>query len=393
MNYNQDISKESKSISRRKFIGIAGAGAITVGSLVLFPELAHGTSSTELKLEADALESTAEDVESEMEEILARLAELEEEYNATLERYNKAQVNYAAALIAIDEAEEKVKVAEAKVASCQKQLAKNSLIEYREGSVSITDVLFGDNSVSSNSLSNNKKISDEEVTYIEEKKAAKAAADEAYKEYAKQEKIAAEELQTSLEAKEELETLQEELQAQYDSLSDELVELISTAEEVRASAEEVAALESAAKTAVTSVSGVSTESWINPAVGKYITSAFGRRTDPFDSTTTSYHYGVDLSCSYEPVYAMADGVCTYSGWRGTGGKTIILNHGNGIVSWYLHNSELNVSVGDEVIAGQQISVSGNTGRSTGPHLHFQINLNSSDGITGTAVNPTTYFKW
>ncbi|MFR3272637.1 MAG: peptidoglycan DD-metalloendopeptidase family protein [Slackia sp.] len=106
-----------------------------------------------------------------------------------------------------------------------------------------------------------------------------------------------------------------------------------------------------------------------------------------------YHQGVDLSCKYEPVYCMADGTVTTSGWFGTGGQAVTVNHGNGIVSWYLHGSQLLVSVGQKVSAGQQIMVSGNTGFSTGAHLHFQINVNSPNGVTGTAVNPTAYFGW
>ena len=140
---------------------------------------------------------------------------------------------------------------------------------------------------------------------------------------------------------------------------------------------------STSSTPSTSVSG-----WVNPAPGKFITSGFGWRASIGD-----YHQGVDLSCKYEPVYCMADGTVTTSGWFGTGGQAVTVNHGGGIVSWYLHGSQLLVSVGQKVSAGQQIMVSGNTGFSTGAHLHFQINVNSPNGVTGTAVNPTAYFGW
>ena len=77
---------------------------------------------------------------------------------------------------------------------------------------------------------------------------------------------------------------------------------------------------------------------------------------------------------------------------GTGGIAVTVDHGGGLVTWYLHNSQVLVSVGQHVSAGQQISVSGSTGFSTGPHLHFQINR-CSNGVTGTAVNPAAYFGW
>ena len=127
---------------------------------------------------------------------------------------------------------------------------------------------------------------------------------------------------------------------------------------------------------------------MNPAPGKYVTSGFGWRPSIGD-----FHQGVDLSNSYEPVYCMADGTVTTAGWFGTGGIAVTVDHGGGLVTWYLHNSQVLVSVGQRVSAGQQISISGSTGFSTGPHLHFQINTGCSNGVTGTAVNPAAYFGW
>ena len=132
----------------------------------------------------------------------------------------------------------------------------------------------------------------------------------------------------------------------------------------------------------------SVSGWVNPAPGKYVTSGFGWRPSIGD-----FHQGVDLSNSYEPVYCMADGTVTTAGWFGTGGIAVTVDHGGGLVTWYLHNSQVLVSVGQRVSAGQQISVSGSTGFSTGPHLHFQINTGCSNGVTGTAVNPAAYFGW
>jgi len=77
-------------------------------------------------------------------------------------------------------------------------------------------------------------------------------------------------------------------------------------------------------------------------------------------------------------------VVTYSGW-GTGyGRYIEVDHGNGLVTRYSHMSANYVNVGDSVSANQQIGASGNTGRSTGPHLHYEVRQN------GQAVNPQTY---
>ena len=88
-----------------------------------------------------------------------------------------------------------------------------------------------------------------------------------------------------------------------------------------------------------------------------------------------------------PIYAAASGTVLFSGWKGTYGKLIVINHGNGIQTYYAHCSELLVSKGDTVTVGQQIAKVGSTGRSTGPHLHFEIRLN------GSALNSQNYVRF
>lgn len=358
---------------------------------MVFPRLAFATTADDLTAEADALEEEAAALQEEADALAEEIAELEEEYNEALERYNDAIEAHEAALEAMDEAQAQIEEAELRIAETQEELCAYSEAIYRESEMtSWWQIIAGSTSISDliKNIEARQQIIDKTTELVQEGKDAKAEAEAAYEEYSKQEEIAAEELHNALVAKQELEATQEELQEKYDTLSEELADALSAAEQARTTAVEAAAIEAASKTAVSSLSGVSTSSWKNPASGKTITSPFGWR-----ESTSSFHYGVDLSCSYEPVYCMADGTCTYSGWFSAGGQAIVVNHGSGIVTWYLHNSELNVSVGDKVTAGQQVAVSGNTGRSTGPHLHFQINVGSSDGIYGTAVDPTTFFNW
>jgi murein DD-endopeptidase MepM/ murein hydrolase activator NlpD len=97
------------------------------------------------------------------------------------------------------------------------------------------------------------------------------------------------------------------------------------------------------------------------------------------------HYGIDLSCSVgTPIYAADGGVVTMSGWNGAYGICIKINHENGYETLYAHNSANMVSVGQRVFKGQRIGSVGNTGRSTGPHCHFEIKHN------GVNVNPSAY---
>ena len=85
-----------------------------------------------------------------------------------------------------------------------------------------------------------------------------------------------------------------------------------------------------------------------------------------------------------PVFASLAGTVTYAGWRGTYGNLVIINHGDGMQTWYAHNSKIIVSVGEQVARGQQIANVGSTGRSTGNHLHFMVVIN------GSYKNPLNY---
>ena len=109
-----------------------------------------------------------------------------------------------------------------------------------------------------------------------------------------------------------------------------------------------------------------------PIANSYITSRFGRRADPF-GRGAQYHKGLDFHASTgDPVNAVADGVVSYAGVRSGYGNVVEIDHGNGYVTRYAHNSRLLVRVGDLVRAGQQVAKAGSTGRSTGAHVHFEV---------------------
>ena len=115
-----------------------------------------------------------------------------------------------------------------------------------------------------------------------------------------------------------------------------------------------------------------------------ITSYFGGRSSPGGIGSTN-HQGIDIAGSYGiPVYAADGGTVTYAGWMGGYGYLVQIDHGNGYVTRYGHNSSLTVSVGDHVYKGQQIARVGSTGNSTGNHCHFEIRYN------GVARNPLNY---
>ena len=126
---------------------------------------------------------------------------------------------------------------------------------------------------------------------------------------------------------------------------------------------------------------------IDPVPGTYrISSSFGRRTDPI-SGRTAYHEGVDFACHVgNPVYATADGVVVKVQLERYGyGKNLIIDHGFGYKTRYAHMDEIDVKVGDVVKRGKFIGTSGNSGKSTGPHLHYEVLYR------GAHVNPYNYY--
>lgn len=122
---------------------------------------------------------------------------------------------------------------------------------------------------------------------------------------------------------------------------------------------------------------------IRPAYG-YETSGFGYRISPFTGHK-EFHEGLDIANRIgSPVIASANGLVVFAGRKGGFGNLIIIDHGHGITTRYGHLSKVLVKVGQHVKRGEKIAEIGNTGRSTGPHLHYEVRLN------GVPVNPKRY---
>ncbi len=121
-----------------------------------------------------------------------------------------------------------------------------------------------------------------------------------------------------------------------------------------------------------------------PIAKGWMSSAFGKRTDPF-SGKQSWHEGVDFAGkSGSDVIAVAGGVVSYSAKRSGYGQVLEISHGDGFVTRYAHNESHSVEVGDVVAKGQVIASMGSSGRSTGPHVHFEVLRH------GKPMNPARY---
>ncbi|MDR1961025.1 MAG: peptidoglycan DD-metalloendopeptidase family protein [Gracilibacteraceae bacterium] len=126
---------------------------------------------------------------------------------------------------------------------------------------------------------------------------------------------------------------------------------------------------------------------IYPVKNGVLSSNYGYRANPFGGSSSEFHDGVDFSCPYgSPVYAAAAGTVTSSSYESGWGYRLIIDHGNGVVTFYAHNSSNLAQAGDVVDKGELIAYSGNSGRSTGSHLHFGASIN------GASVNPLSFFN-
>jgi murein DD-endopeptidase MepM/ murein hydrolase activator NlpD len=123
---------------------------------------------------------------------------------------------------------------------------------------------------------------------------------------------------------------------------------------------------------------------VQPVQSLSFTSNFGIRSDPFRGTA-AMHAGVDIpGPTGTPIYATADGIVATADRRGGYGNLVEVNHGKGIATRYGHLSKIVVAEGSRVTRGQLIGLMGSTGRSTGPHLHYEVRMD------GRAVNPVPF---
>ena len=124
----------------------------------------------------------------------------------------------------------------------------------------------------------------------------------------------------------------------------------------------------------------------SPINAAYNSSSYGWRIDPFNGNK-AFHEGLDFTANTgTPIRAAADGIVTLAEASGGYGNLVKIDHGSGLETRYGHASKILVKAGERVVKGQEIAEVGNTGRSTGAHLHYEIRLN------GNALDPRQYLQ-
>ncbi|MGN0954186.1 murein hydrolase activator EnvC family protein [Dialister sp.] len=175
--------------------------------------------------------------------------------------------------------------------------------------------------------------------------------------------------------------MEQDLNSQLASVKNLIQQRLAAAEAARQAAQQASEDEGSGGSDDNYVQGTGAMGW--PCSGP-ITSPFGYRTHPIFGTTI-FHAGIDIGVDYgTPIHAADSGVVVYAGWISGYGNAVIIDHGGGISTLYGHNQSLAVSEGQSVSKGAVVAYAGSTGNSTGPHCHFEVDVN------GSPVNPLGY---
>ena len=353
------------------------------------------------RLEQENWQQVIEDVSAKLKQIQADL----DAANARLQSIQKKQAEINAQ---IAQTQNEIVKMEAYLKTRQDVLNRRVRAIYMHGQLNYLEVILGANSFSdfANRVELLKRVIRSDYNLILEIQKQKAAI-EAKKAQLEEDKrqldaLAAEAEKTRQEiAKKKAEQqkvldaaksnkaaaaqMEQDLNAQLASVRNLIQQRLAAAEAARQAAQQQAASDDEGGGGGGSddnyVQGTGAMGW--PCSGP-ITSPFGYRTHPIFGTTI-FHAGIDIGVDYgTPIHAADSGVVVYSGWISGYGNAVIIDHGGGISTLYGHNQSLAVSEGQSVSKGSVIAYAGSTGNSTGPHCHFEVDVN------GSPVNPMGY---
>lgn len=411
------------SLMKRTFLAgtsVALAAAIALAPAAGTPLQAHAAESDDLTAQADQLAADAAAKQSEADAIARNVDSLQTQLNDAQARYDQASADHETAQAAADDAKGRVAAAKERIGQLQERLGERATSMYKQGGpMSFLNVLLGASSFDE-FLTNwdaLQAIADQDAELIQETKDVRAEAEAAQTEYEAQSQRAKDEMASAQQAKDEIASTKASMESELAKITEDIAVLQGQEDTIRESAEAAKQREAAAAAAAAAYSqsfGVSDyagggsgagatwsgdsssityptggggssalSGWVNPCPSYYgVTCEWGY------SPITGSHSGIDLGASEgDPIYAAGPGTVSYVGWYGTGGNAVIISHGNGMRTIYMHQSATAATVGQTVNAGDLIGFVGTTGLSTGPHLHFTIEIN------GSSVNPRTYYNF
>lgn len=360
----------------------------------------------DLQGQIDSSRLEQENWQQVIEDVSAKLKQIQADLDAANARLQSIQTKQAEINAQIAKTQNEIVKMEAYLKTRQDVLNRRVRAIYMHGQLNYLEVILGANSFSdfANRVELLKRVirSDynlileiqKQKVAIEAKKAqleedkrqldalaaeAEKTRQEIAKKKAEQQKV----LDAAKSNKAAAAQMEQDLNAQLASVRNLIQQRLAAAEAARQAAQQQAASddEGGGGSDDNYVQGTGAMGW--PCSGP-ITSPFGYRTHPIFGTTI-FHAGIDIGVDYgTPIHAADSGVVVYSGWISGYGNAVIIDHGGGISTLYGHNQSLAVSEGQSVSKGSVIAYAGSTGNSTGPHCHFEVDVN------GSPVNPMGY---
>lgn len=342
----------------------------------------------------EELEADKAATEAEIEALDAELEALQIEIDATNAELARVQAE-------LEQTKKDLEVAREKERQQYETLKLRIKVMYEKGDTGYLEILFAAKDMASflNSTEYISKISDYDNNLLNNLMQTRMQIEELEKQLeAQQEELEA--LKAELEAQQaELEILLEEKAEHIRALNDsiaytqeviaELEDSIRKEEQALYEIQQAISQQASSGGYVPNVSGSSKPaygSWIWPSDTYYLTDTFG-----YQAWRGGLHNGIDIGAPHgSPIYAAASGTVWIAGWSSSAGNWVVIDHGGGVLSVYMHASALYVSSGQYVDAGTCIAAVGNTGYSFGAHLHFGIMVGSSGGYNGYWVDPLGY---
>ena len=375
----------------KKVASLIAVGSILVNASLIntVPVYAEETkSSLNNKLSKNKEEQV--ELDDKIKNLDSQIKEIEENIKSTEDKIEGLNVETEEAKKEIQDLENKIKDNEDALGERLKVINNNYSMAYIK-------VILSSNSLSDffNNIYMVKEVIQQDRDLLKELDENKSLVEE--KKKSLEDKVKEQELlKSSLESdnnklesdKAEVEELKNQLAKEEEELESQISKIIAEEEaaakaQAEAEAQKQQATSSSTSSGASSNAVVTSGSWPVPGYSR-ISSPYGYRIHPVTGAS-SIHTGIDIPApTGTPVTAYDSGTVIYSGVQGTYGNTVMIRHNDGKVTLYAHNSALNVSVGQTVQKGQVVAKIGSTGRSTGPHLHFEIRVN------GSHTNPMNY---
>lgn len=381
---------------KRKIVSIFLVMVLTF-AMTVSPVLAQTAQErkNELEDQRDDVKEQKDEITSQKKTVMEEISDLEDEISEYESQISKLNSKITELKKSIEKNEKEITKLEAEYEEKQEAFIERMVIMYEKGQTTYLDALLSADSmvsfISSYYMIN--EMADADRTMMESIKQQKEKIEET-KAKLEEEKKEITTSKTEIETKTaKLNSAKESKQSKVNSLTSEEKKLQAKLDEfnsaIKKAEKEIEAAANKANGYQGSFSGtlswpISTSSW----GWNIITSGYGRRDQPTSGASTS-HKALDIGISYQPVYAPADGYVVMAGWASGYGNFIMIKHSSKLYTCYGHLSGYNVSSGQTVKRGQRIATSGNTGISTGPHLHFEVRTSSS---YYSRVNPLNYIS-